>query len=225
MYMRNKKTFIIVSFLIVLISVAIFYFLPLKKTINVHGAIASKTTHDLMVDSDVVIKGTVKEILPSRWSNPESIKGKNVRNIIQTDISVNIDQILKGNPYDYKNIIVRINKGTVKNVEYISEGYPDFKAGEEVVLFLSIDDGDLSKVNTNENYYVLTGMLQGKFTLSNKTTNDEEFTCSSLNITDKLKLSTLKNNINKAMEEEKLNPRKKLTPEEIKVQNEKLLGK
>lgn len=222
--MRNKKRVAILLFAAVVIGVMVIVFYPFKKTVYDNGSIAAKTLYDLMVDSDVVIKGTVKEVLPSKWSNPDHIEGEGLRDIIQTDISINIDQIFKGKPYNDKNIIVKIDKGKIGNVEYKSDGYPDFTPGEEVVLFLSIDDSPFAKVYGNGNYYVLTGMLQGKFSLSNKTGNDEEFTCTSKNIPDKLKLSTLQNEINQAIEKEKLNPRKKLTPEEIKIQNEKLFG-
>lgn len=40
-----------------------------------------------------------------------------------------------------------------------SDGYPDFEVNEKVLLFLSRDDSDIA---TDEDYYVLTDMRQGK---------------------------------------------------------------
>lgn len=141
------------------------------KTIIQEGSFPYMSKQDMMQTADVIIQGVVAEVLPSKWSNPEFIKGENIRNIIQTDILVKISEVLKGVPYDDSNIIVRIDKGIVGKVKLISNGYPDFKEGEEVILFLNLDDSDLSSLN--ENYYVLTGLNQSKFTLKYKDADEE----------------------------------------------------
>lgn len=48
--------------------------------------------------------------MDSKWSNPNNEKGENFRNILQTDIVVNIDNYLFGERDD-NQAIVRIDKG------------------------------------------------------------------------------------------------------------------
>ena len=100
--------------------------------------------------------------MDSKWSNPNNEKGENFRNVLQTDIVVNIDNYLFGERDD-NQAIVRIDKGEDENTIVSSDGYPDFKVNEKVLLFLSRDDSDIA---TDEDYYVLTGMRQGKYDLS-----------------------------------------------------------
>ena len=64
---------------------------------------------------------------------------------------------------DDNQAIVRIDKGEDENTIVSSDGYPDFEVNEKVLLFLSRDDSDIA---TDEDYYVLTGMRQGKYDLS-----------------------------------------------------------
>lgn len=135
----------------------------INSNIKIQSLIAYKSKTELIEDADIIISGKVIDILPSRWSNPGFEKGEDKRNIIQTDISIKINEIYKGQPYSTDSVNVRINKGISGGTNLISDGYPDFKMNEEVVLFLSKDDGDLA--NPDENYYVLTGMAQGKFLL------------------------------------------------------------
>ena len=211
---------IVLCCLAFIVGFASFHFIPNDKIITVSGIYAFKTKAELVDDSSVIIKGTVKEILPSKWSNPDFIKGNNIRNIIQTDIIVNISEVYKGEPYNKESIAVRINKGKVDDTEVVSDGYPDFIIGEEVVLFLSEDEGDLA--NKEENYYVSTGMLQGKFSLTESNGNDKTFKNSNGN---EFKLNSIKDEIKNTIDELKNNPISKMTKEEIRKQNEKVFGK
>ncbi|MFC4768544.1 hypothetical protein [Effusibacillus consociatus] len=140
---------------------------PKTETIHIDGVIPFKSKTQLIGESEVILRGTVKAKLPSKWSNPNGEKGQGVPNIVQTDIVIAVDEIFKGTPYNNKDIVVRIDKGEIDKTKVVSDGYPDFTPGEEVVLFLAKDDGDLA--NPNENYYVLKGMRQGKFTIADKT--------------------------------------------------------
>lgn len=140
----------------IMVGVAAFFLISSFRTVRIQSEIALKSKNDLILDSDIIVRGVVKEVLPSKWSNPGLKKGENIRNILQTDIRIAIDEVFSGTPYD-KSILVRIDKGNTLTTNVISDGYPDFSVGEEVLLFLSRDDGDLA--NPNENYYVLTGMI------------------------------------------------------------------
>lgn len=200
-----------------------FFLYPKTQTMHVSGTIAEKSKTDLIVDSDVIIRGSVNELLPSKWSNPGFKKGNNIRNILQTDVSINIKDIFKGTPYNNESILVRIDKGGLEKIVFVSDGYPDFQAGEEVILFLSKDDSDVA--NPKDNYYVLTGMSQGAFKLDKNISSDKEFASAFADSKDRIHLSTFKEEIKTVLEHEKLNPKTKMTPEEIRRQNEKVFGK
>lgn len=201
-----------------------FMFSPSKAIVEISGDIAIKEKRELVNDSTLIIYGTVNDILPSFWSNPDFKKGTDVRNIIQTDILVDIKKVYYNKPYDNKTVTVRINKGSIGDVTYTSEGYPDFEVGEEVILFLSEDDSDLS--NTSEEYYVLTGMIQGKFSPKNKNNTNKKFTNSIADIErEEFDLNTIEDEIKTILVDLKKNPINKMSKEEIRKQNEKVLGK
>lgn len=148
-----------------------------KAEIFVDGIVPIISESELILRSDLIIEGTVSEILDSKWSNPDFEKGEAIRNVLQTDIVVNIDNYLFGERED-NQAIVRIDKGEDENTIVHSDGYPDFFENEKVLLFLSRDDSDIA---TDEDYYVLTGMLQGKYVLSENARsadNSEIYTCS-----------------------------------------------
>ena len=98
-----------------------------------------------------------------------------------------------------------------------SSGYPDFEVGENVILFLSRDDGDLL---TDEDYFVLTGMKNGKWLL-----NDENQITSKLNSSKSNSLDILKDNIR---EEKQNNPdwkeQKAKEKQQIIEKNKELFG-
>ena len=132
-----------------------------KKEIFIDGLIANKPNDLLILDSDLIITGTVKEIGKSKWSNPNFEKGKEIRNIIRTDIYVEVDNFIYGKS-STNTVAVRINKGEDETTIVHSEGYPDFKVDEKVLLFLARERGDVA---TDEDYYILVGMNQGKYNL------------------------------------------------------------
>lgn len=213
-----RKKIIVSCCLMFIIGIVVFQFIPKQETITVQDEYAIKSKIELINDASVIIRGTVKEILPSKWSNPDFIKGEDVRNIIQTDVLVMVEDKYKGVLYDEKEVIVRINKGEIEDIKMISDGYPDFILGEEVVLFLSKDSGDLADIK--ENYYVLTGMLQGKFSLMES--NDIDRIFNNYNNEDTFNLSTIREEIETSLEYLQNNPLTKMTEEEIRIQNEKM---
>lgn len=133
-----------------------------KKHIKVERIMVYVDEDELIRRSELIIKGVVNRVEESRWSNEHQDKANPDRNVLQTDIAIKVLKVLKGTPYDGNEVVVRIDKGETDNKVVESEGYPDFKEGEEVILFLSIDDSDIAE--KDKNYYVLTGMRQGKFT-------------------------------------------------------------
>lgn len=198
----------------------VYYSIPKDVVTVTSGEIALKDKRTLVDDADIILRGTVLEIKPSFWRE----KGKDVRNIIQTDVVVNVEEIYKSESFNEKSVTVRIDKGKVGKTISKSEGYPDFEIKEEVILFLSKDDGDLA--NPEENYYVLTGMSQGKFVFDQDTSDDKVFVNKVDSIKkDKLTLRTAKSEISEIIADLKKNPRPKMSKEEINQQNEKIFGK
>lgn len=194
----NKSVLVVVSLAIVVgISSGLLY-LNLnkeKEVVVISGMIPYKTEDELILDSDLIVRGTVKEIKDSKWSNPGLVRGEGIRNILQTDIVVTTEELLSG---ELENgiITVRINKGEDENTIVHSDGYPDFFVGERVLLFLSRDNGDVA---TDEDYYVLTGMEQGKYVLSSNSPNTLRPDDSAVYTSEKgdLKIETLKPRIDK----------------------------
>lgn len=165
--------------------------------IHSNNLIPKRTKTELVGLSEVIVRGTVKEALPSRWSNPNGEKGQEARNVIQTDIVVGVEEIFKGAPYQNQEVKVRINKGQVGQTKWVSESYPDFTTGEEMILFLVPDSSEIADVN--EQYYVLAGMRQGKFVRSENTGQDKTF----LNGEESIQLGSFKDEIPKELEKYK----------------------
>ncbi len=162
-----------------------------KQEVFIDGIIASKNENELILDSDLIVKGQVKEIMKSRWSNEGLVRGADIRNILQTDIVVLVDEVIEGS-LNQKEVRVRINKGEDAKTIVHSDGYPDFVIGEKVLLFLARDDSD---VKTNEDYYVLTGLRQGKYTLKDTSGTTVEKTGVYVNDKGEINVENLKKNI------------------------------
>ena len=110
-----------------------------KEEIVVDGIIPLISESELILRSDLIIEGTVSEIMDSKWSNPNNEKGENFRNVLQTDIVVNIDNYLFGERDD-NQAIVRIDKGEDENSRssntintYISSMEVDNERDTEVI--------------------------------------------------------------------------------------------
>lgn len=221
--MRAIKTISILGIFCFVIGATstILYHKSQPQKIYVAGMIAERSEQELILDSDIIVDGYVKEIRESNWSNPDmKIEGK--RNILQTDIVVTINELLSGE-YKDKETVVRINTGydKEKNIQYISEGYPEFTEGEHVLLYLSRPTGDLA---TDEDYFVLTGMYQGKWKIDDvgKIYNERK---EATHLTNKKSIGVLKNQI---QSEKQNNPdwqeKKLIEKEHIRKQNIELFG-
>lgn len=139
-------------------------------TIEVSGCLPYMSHEDLSNESDVILMGNIKEILPSKWNTPDGERPTDViedldqNDLIYTDIVVNVDQYLK-NPFSEKEVIVRTIGG---NDGYIcmSVNYePSFKMDEKVLLYLREDTYAATR-DVGFEHFVVTGGMQGKFTLN-----------------------------------------------------------
>lgn len=126
-------------------------------------------TEELSNRSEMIVIGTVKEILPSKWTSadgkrPNGIDSFSLENSIYTDVTISVDKYLK-NPSSSKEVTVRIDGGTVGNDTLETDYEPTFKPGEKVLLFLT-DDVVTSTSNIEPKHLRVTGCMLGKFTLT-----------------------------------------------------------
>jgi hypothetical protein len=150
------------------------------------------TYADLNNRSYAIVIGTVKEILPPKWNTVDGkqpdkgVTELSSDDLIYTDIFINVEKYVK-NPLPSKDVVVRVVGGTVENVTMSSDDESSFKSGERVLLYLSKDTHPDTK-DVGSEHFVVTGHMQGKFTL----TADGQAIANDENITlDKL-LSTIK---------------------------------
>lgn len=126
------------------------------------------THEDLSKNSDVIVMGTVKEILPSRWNSvdgkrPDKVVEFGPYDLIYTDIVISVDKYVK-NPLSSEDVIVRVG-GTVGNDSMAVEDEPSFKTGEKVLLYLTKDTSPGTK-DIGPEHFKVTGYIQGKFALT-----------------------------------------------------------
>lgn len=143
-----------------------------SMTISTSSLLEAYTHEDLSNHSDTIVQGTVKEILPSKWN---TIDGKQPNkpltklipgvDVIYNDNIIKVDKYLK-NPQSSKEVIVRTFGGTVGNVTIKSEDDPSFEPGEKVLLYLSKDTSPYTD-NIGPDHFMVTGLLQGKYKLTN----------------------------------------------------------
>ncbi|NPE29220.1 hypothetical protein HNV12_14920 [Methanococcoides sp. SA1] len=121
-------------------------------------------------EADIILTGTVKEILPSKWNTVdgkrphESIDDFEWYDMIYTDVVVNVDEYLK-NPSPEKEVTVRVFTGTVDKDIMTADYEASFQPGEKIFLYLVEDEWKYTKDLGPKHYFVL-GSKQGKFTLN-----------------------------------------------------------
>lgn len=124
---------------------------------------------ELRTNSDTIVIGTVKEILPSKWNSidgkkPNDFEGFSTFCLIYTDIIIYVDEYLE-NPLSSKEVTVRVEGGTVGNDTLTTESEPTFKPGEKVLIYLTKDTNTGTK-DIGPEHFRITGSLQGKYTLT-----------------------------------------------------------
>ncbi|WP_230375495.1 hypothetical protein [Methanolobus vulcani] len=124
----------------------------------------------LSENSDVILIGTVKEILPGKWNTVDgkrphdSIDDFEWYDMIYTDIVITADEYLK-NPLPEDEVIVRVFTGTVGNDVSTADYEASFQKGEKVFLYLIEDEWEYTR-NLGPDHYFTLGSIQGKLTLT-----------------------------------------------------------
>lgn len=177
------------------------------KKINSSGIFGEPSVfskNDLVYQSDIIVRGVVDEILPS----------KRYGSVLCTNCSIKISDIYKGEVKEEK-VLVLIQRGYDENGIYIKDELePEFLYGEEVILFLyKVKD---IKVN-DENSYRLVGSMQGKYSPSDNSNNEfvNKYNWAKWTI----KPNNFRDEIKDELEKAKFRP----TREEIRQNNEKQL--
>ncbi|SFC97144.1 hypothetical protein [Bacillus sp. UNCCL81] len=136
---------------------------------------------DLMKDSDLVVKGTVKSVEPYVVKNNAGIGRPYTKLTFKIKHVLSGDKNLKGKTIsilEYGGIISKKDFGLDKKFKDLSnselqeklevslEGIPNSKAGQNMVAFL-VDDKDA--INTEPKLYGIRGAYKGRFTQDTKT--------------------------------------------------------
>jgi hypothetical protein len=139
-------------------------------TIGVSCLVEYMSPEVLTKKSDLILTGSIKEILAARWNTPDGKSpDKNFNeldgeDVIYRDIVVSVDNYLK-NSLSSEEVIVRILGGTVGNLTMDVEDMPSFEPGEKVLLFLD-EDTDPATKNLDPEHFVVCGSFQGKFSIT-----------------------------------------------------------
>jgi hypothetical protein len=141
-----------------------------KIIIPISGTLAYLNFTELNQRSELIVVGTVKKILPSKWNTPDGKReNDSIDNIgenatMYTDIIITADRYLK-NPLNQKEVRVRIEGGEDEVVGMVVDYEPSFKEGEKVLLYLREDTYPLFK-EIGPKHYLVSGYNLGKFTLT-----------------------------------------------------------
>ena len=139
-------------------------------TIEVSSLVEYLSPEDLAKKSNLILIGSVKEILPARWNTPDgkppenAFEGSGLNDVIYRDVVISVDQYLK-NPLSSNEVVVRMLGGTVGNLTLDVEDEPSFEPGEDVLLYL-VEDTKPATKDLEPEHFRVTGSFQGKYTLT-----------------------------------------------------------
>lgn len=119
-----------------------------------HDLMVLMTLGDLVRGSDAIVIGRVTDILPSQ----EEVSDHS----LHTDVIVRPDSYLYGGS-GVQDIAVRVLGGTIGTVGLWVEDQPEFKQGEEVLLFLHRLTLIAPEGIGQQDYYEVYGAIQGKW--------------------------------------------------------------
>ncbi len=106
-------------------------------------------------NSDLVVRGTVKEVHDSQWSTSDGERPEEIgRNTIYHTADIDVERTLMGEEVD--NLTLRVSGGTVGNLTMGSSDSPSFVEGDEAIMFVEYE----------KNHYELFGKAHGVFYIS-----------------------------------------------------------
>jgi hypothetical protein len=131
----------------------------------VSGIIIPYTLDELIESADVIVSGTVIDILPSKEG--QLLKNDN-RTLIYTDVIIKVQTYLKGQT-GYDTIAVRTRGGQVGDKVIIAEDEPEFDIGEQVLLYLAFLDIGEAPEGMNMQSVLKLDTTQGKAVIKGDT--------------------------------------------------------
>lgn len=134
--------------------------------ISSHAAIEFQSLDDLIRKSDLIVRGKVSAINPSRWNTndgnlPDTITIDSITAdfVIYTDMVFEPSAILKGTaPKD--QLVIRVFGGNVGKDSMILDA-EQLALGQEYVIFLSKDTGSTAQFGPD--HYIVFGATQGVY--------------------------------------------------------------
>jgi len=170
MKVKNKtmKKITLLGLVFAFASIAIFGIVYHQKTkegitTKLEFLVEEKNVNQLSTEAIKVVIGTVEKVLPGKLST-EKI---NNSAMIYTDVVLSITNVLKGNSIN--RATVRIPGGTVgegkQKRSILVEDIPEFKIGDQVVVFLGKGTDGLFQL-PDEDYYTIYGGFQGTYTIT-----------------------------------------------------------
>ena len=146
--------------------------------VNITNSIPLYTDEELVSKSPTIIRGTVLSVSANKWNTKDEKEPVDVleNTIICKDNIIKISEVLKGTLPKGDTVRVRTYGGEYPQGEIIkkidtADSYGKFSVGEDVILFLIPDDSNYN-IEKAQDQFILQGMNQGKFLISdNKATN------------------------------------------------------
>jgi len=150
-----------------------------KKTqptsMRISGSIPYYAPNELSGLADLIVEGNVVSISPGRWNTNDGKKPDkiSINDIIYQEISINVQNVLKGTTNVDSVLKVYSHEGTDESgFSVFSDAEPKFTVGENVLLFLSKDNTIYNKLKSND-HYVVTGLILGKYDIKNGIATNE----------------------------------------------------
>lgn len=121
---------------------------------HVSSILVEQDSGSLIADSSLIVVGRVESV---KYIEEESTIRSEEKDIF-TIAELQIEKRLLQTDADNTKIYIKTLGGTIGNKTMKATDWPSFKEGERVLVFLNED--------TNSDYYLVTGLIQGKYELS-----------------------------------------------------------
>ena len=128
--------------------------------IEINALVEAMTEEEMENRADLIVYGTVKEILPAQWDTPDgsdpSIQTKNMYSTegyqLYYDTLIVVEDIYKGE-LESKEIYVRSSGGSTDKVKMICDSSAVYNENDKVILYLFEDNGTRSQNLGPEHYF------------------------------------------------------------------------
>jgi len=185
--MTKKRIFLlIIAFAIIATGTGLTYYYMLPKTpknlsINTgtttNYSIPEETLSSITDEADLIVSGKIKDILPGGPITYTDIANDGTITENEIVVSLNIDTVFKGTPYDDKQIgfvVPAMQQGDIstvgsvtkssndkKDTTYVFQAPFSFTKNDNVLLFLKSYPNMVNVDDPSDQYYGIVGFMQG----------------------------------------------------------------